>query len=180
MIIQIAIDPGISNGGIAWNNKDNIIHAIKIPVSKLNKKKNKQKYEHDQRQLLIDVFKKLINDYGKENIFVWMENVGFHQIGNNASASVSFGKHVAYLEMLMHVLGIKFKKIAPQIWLKKFPNLTKGSKPKEKQARKNEIKVMMQERYPNIKVTLALADALGILSWARDTHIVSSKRTRSK
>jgi hypothetical protein len=39
-----------------------------------------------------------------------------------------------------------------------------GAFPKDKKARKNAIKQMMQTRYPNIKVTLVNADALGILT----------------
>ena len=41
-----------------------------------------------------------------------------------------------------------------------------GALPKDKTARKNEIKRQMQARYPGIKITLSTSDALGILTWA--------------
>lgn len=180
-IIYVAIDPGKS-GGIAWSNiTGNNIFTAKMP-----------EHEQDKYDFFIN---RILNPYEDCIIQVWLENVGMHQQGNNASASVTFGKHVGQLEMLLFSIGlIKSKKIineknkeeypvdwtqykvAAQTWMKPLQPLTKGSESKLKQKRKNEIKEKMQERFPYLKVTLNTADALGILSWAMDKGEAKKKR----
>ena len=46
-----------------------------------------------------------------------------------------------------------------------------GTMPADKKARKNFIKEEMARRFPHLKVTLGVADALGILTWARTQPI---------
>ena len=43
-----------------------------------------------------------------------------------------------------------------------------GTMPADKKARKNAIKEEMARRFPHLMVTLGVADALGILCWARN------------
>lgn len=138
----IAIDPGAS-GAIAVRDTEGRVFVDDMP------------------ETLRDVWELLETD-GQEGIDVTaiMEDVGYHVMGNNASASAKFARHVGALEMALTGLGISWESVRPQKWMKHF-----GALPKDKGERKRRIKELVQRRYPHIKVTLANADALAILLW---------------
>ena len=133
----ITIDPGMS-GGIAYV-EDNYVHAIKMPDTLVD---------------LVDRLRELriICD---ECI---IEKVGQHRIGNSASSSVKFARHCGHIEAICATLGYSIEMVTPQKWMKQL-----GSLPKDKKARKNKIKEIVQLKCPNIKVTLATSDALGLM-----------------
>ena len=59
------------------------------------------------------------------------------------------------------MLGVPFRDVPPAVWMK-----TLGTLPKVKADRKRAIRELMARRHPHLTVTLATADALGILEWA--------------
>jgi len=137
----VAIDPG-ANGGIAYKTT-----CGEVKVEKL--------VSGDLKGLFCQ-FRSL-----SRGDVVVLEDVGFHVKGNNAQASATFAKHVGHLEMALAANWLEPVYVKPREWMKAL-----GPLPKDKTERKNEIKRLMQERYPHIKVTLWSSDALGILTWA--------------
>ena len=79
--------------------------------------------------------------------------------GQGVVSTWKFSENYTTWRMGMICLAIPFIEVTPQRWMKALGNL-----PKEKSERKNEIKSQMQKRYPGIKVTLANADALAMLT----------------
>jgi hypothetical protein len=101
----------------------------------------------------------LKHTYGKSVSYkCHQENVGFHIPGNSATASVKFAKHVGELNMLWQCFDIPVTLITPTKWMRALgcPNHL------EKAERKRWIKAKVQQLYPDKKVTLDLADGLGI------------------
>lgn len=92
-----------------------------------------------------------------------MEKVGFHRPGNSAVATAKFARHCGHLEAALYSAGIPFVEVTPQKWMQSL-----GALPADKRERKRAIREEMARRFPHIKVTLAVADALGILCWARN------------
>jgi hypothetical protein len=95
-----------------------------------------------------------------------MEKVGKHRLGNSAQSSAVFAKHVGHLEALLVAWELPTAEITATSWMTDVvPGRPKGVESQQVRARKNHIKDQMQRRYPDQKVTLATADALGILTY---------------
>lgn len=139
----LAIDPGAS-GGMAWTNHDGIAMCEKMP---------------DGMAEQIDRLRNII--VGNMIDRVYLEKVGSYMQGNSATAACTFARHCGHLEAGVYTLCIPCEQVAPTVWMKAI-----GTMPKEKRARKNGIKEVMARLYPHLQVTLATADALGILTWA--------------
>jgi len=139
---MIAIDPGCASGGIAWIDEDGIVRAMNMP---------------DGMTAIADELRTL-KASGISGALI--ENVGGYMPGNSATAAVKFARHVGHLEAICYCLGISTAKVAPNTWMTGI-----GSYPKDKAQRKRAIKEDMARRYPHLKVTLATADALGILTY---------------
>ncbi len=144
-MLLIAIDPGASGGIAVVSTTDNRPVVMKMPETPKD---------------IFDLFfgLNIVNGLPRLEIKAIVEKVGMHRQGNNASASCKFARHCGHIEMALIALGIPFEEVTPQKWMKSL-----GVMPKEKQARKNHIKDIVQRRYPSIKATLWNADALGIL-----------------
>lgn len=153
--LTVAIDPGLS-GGIAWtwsNEPEPLgVYARKMP---------------DTPKDILDLLNTLEErSCGCECI---MENVGGSRPGNAAKGSRTFAVHQGHLEMALLAAGIPVKKVTPAKWMNYLvPDRTKGEANYTK--RKNQIKAAVQARFPHLKVTLATADALGILLYAMDAE----------
>lgn len=91
-----------------------------------------------------------------------MERVGFHRPGNSAVATAKFARHCGHLEAALYALGVPFIEVTPRKWMAAI-----GALPADKQERKRAVREEMARRFPHLKVTLAVADALGILEWAK-------------
>ena len=146
MKVLVAIDPGAS-GAIAVRDSQGRVFVDAMPDT------------------LWDIYE-TINLYrvglpSRDLVSVVIEDAGYHVQGNNASASCKFARHCGHLEMALTAARFSWEAILPQKWMKSF-----GTLPKEKKDRKNAIKEKMQRLYPQIKVTLANADALALLTWA--------------
>ena len=154
----IAIDPGLS-GSIVCKT-DGRVHAFKMPDTR--------------KDLWL-----LILSLKTDDAFCWIEQVGTYVSGDSATASVTFARHCGHIDMALIAADIKHDTVTPQkwqYWLIGKPNYTKIPKEiskkerarilaKRKQERKNKIKEKMQGLYPELKITLALSDALGILHY---------------
>lgn len=148
----IAIDPGAS-GAIAVRDRDGGVFTYNMPDT------------------IKDVWDELSCLNNSLHLYAIIEDAGYHIQGNNASASCKFARHCGALEMALTGLSIPWEAVRPQKWMKHY-----GALPKEKKDRKNKIKELMQRRYPNIKVTLANADALAILTFAIETPSIGGTR----
>lgn len=154
----IGIDPGMA-GGIAWefNNK---IYAEKMPAT-----------PKDIYNFLYDLAS---GADGYEDIVCYIERVGGYMPGNSGPASVKFARHCGHLEMALLALNIKYIEVLPNKWMacfigkQKYPKSMAAAQKKRK--RKNIIKAKAQGLYPDIHVTLAISDALGILNYGDSEH----------
>jgi Holliday junction resolvasome RuvABC endonuclease subunit len=134
-----AIDPG-KNGGVAIYTPGMVTAA----------------------RILSDMFMVELLRHCSNHIVV-IEDVGYHVKGNNAQASATFARHVGWLLGAAAALEIGVSIVTPKTWQ---AALLGKAKHETKAHRKNAIKARVQSLYPHIKVTLATADALGILTWA--------------
>lgn len=152
----IAIDPG-ANGSIAFNFY-NKIHILKMP---------------ETAKLIYESIHAIVTKAdGHEDVHCFLEKVGGYVPGNAGPAAVKFARHCGHLEMSLIALRIQTTFVAPAVWMRKvlggnilYPiGMTSA---KKKTYRKNIIKSAMQKKNPSIKVTLAYADALGIMDYAQ-------------
>ncbi len=141
--MKLSIDPGVS-GGIAWVDDDGFVRAEKMP---------------EGMTAIADFLHDLVIGCGGATAY--LEKTGTYQPGNGGPGAVAFARHCGNLEGILYVLGVSTEQIAPSKW-----QAGLGKWPKEKAIRKREIKEAMGRRYPYLKVTLATADALGILTYA--------------
>lgn len=142
---MLGIDTG-KLGGFAWQG-GNIVATARMP---------------ETPEQIFGLLKAVKIEY--PNIFCFLENVGFYRPGNSAPAAVTFGKHVGHLQMALIALDIKTIKVSPVSWMK---YILSDIKYPDKTIRKNKIKSLMQEQYPDLKITLKTSDALGILTYAK-------------
>lgn len=138
----VAIDPG-ANGGFAIEGYDwDEIKVLKMP---------------DTYPAILDLLQKLSMEMIRPRAFI--EDVGYHVRGNNASASCKFARHVGHIEMALYAVNMPVQRVRPVDWQRKF------TLPKDKKQRKRKMKELMAAQYPYLKVTDWNADALGILTW---------------
>lgn len=158
--IMLAIDPGLS-GGMAWE-KDDKVYIESMPKTPK------------------DIFELLENISGSfHTIKCYIEKAGTYVSGNSGPAAAKFARHCGMLEGFLIALGISYQEILPSVWQQNFigkPNYPKIPKEiqgnarkrvlaQRKKERKNKIKIRAQALYPDLKITLATSDALGILSY---------------
>lgn len=157
----IGIDPGAS-GGIAWKDGEGAYGCIAMP-----------KTSCDIRDALIDLA------VCRDTTIVYIEKVGQHRQGNDASSSVKFGRNCALLEGILITLFLKTIEVPPTRWLNalgvtqptkrvKGENRPKKSKEQlaaERAERKHKTQDMMQKRYPTCKITLKTADAMALVAY---------------
>lgn len=151
----IAIDPGAS-GGIAWMSCfDGRVEAVKMP-------EGLSEQGHFIRKIALS------DGVSGCSVRCVLEKVGSYMPGNSGPASCKFARHCGHLEAILYMRDIPVIEVTPHKWQKHLATF-----PKDKQERKRAIKEMMARRYPHLKVTLATADALGILTWAIEKAVVS-------
>ncbi len=159
----IAIDPGVS-GGIA-TNKGGVVSAIKMPETPMD---------------IIYFLESLIDDTLERpgnSVKAYVERVGTYMPGNSGPAAVAFARHCGVLDAALLALRIPAVYPTPRAWMDAFigkqtyHKMPKAVPQKErlrilakrKTERKNKIKAKCQALWPELKITLAVADALGIL-----------------
>ncbi len=134
------IDPGYSGGICVLNKFGQVEYIYKCPDT-----------EHEMAYYL---------NYPTEsgeldtNGFVVIE--GAHSFPNQGvSSTFKFGMNYGTWLGILSALKIPYMIVSPQKWMKHF-----GSMPKEKKDRKNHLKRIGQQRFPNEKTTLATSDAV--------------------
>lgn len=153
----IAIDPGML-GGVACSD-GGTVYVFEMPDTPM------------------DIWKLILSMKTGNDDFAFIEQVGSYMPGNSGPAAVKFARHCGALDAFLIAAGIKHDTVLPakwEHWLIGKPNhpaIPKHVQGKErkkiltkrKQERKNKIKMKVQSLYPELKVTLKTADALGIL-----------------
>lgn len=171
----IAIDPGL-NGGIAWKSANGRTHAVSMPDSL-------QGLKETLNQARIYISPDFIGDRAEDmtigtccfdpDVTCFVEDV--HAMpGQGVTSMWTFGEHCGTLRGLLYALGIPVEKVQPKTWQKAIgatrPPIPKDATPSQKAQLKAEakrkIKDIVQSKFPNLKVTLKTADALGILMYA--------------
>ncbi len=142
MTEKIAIDPGWS-GAIVRKLSNGETVADRMPKT---------------YQEVMDYFEDIHTERSKHCICV-MERV-WAQPGNGIKAASSFTENITALKCALYATSIDTILVLPREWQKAMD----VDLPKDKKEKKNMIKALMQERYPDIKVTLWNADALAIMS----------------
>lgn len=155
----IAIDPGLS-GGIVYTLNEKI-YAEKMPDT--------PKKIYDKMSAIT-----LMAD-GYEGVKCYIEKTGSYRSGNSGVAAAKFARHCGNLESTLIALRVKYVEVTPKTWMDFFVGKIsyddKLSLAKKKTIRKNIIKTRAQALYPELKVTLALSDALGILNYAINKEV---------
>ena len=149
----IAIDPGAS-GGIAWTDIYGSVCAEKMP---------------DGMAAQIDRLREIVA-FGSGSIGAVMERVGGYMPGNAGPGAVKFARHCGHIEAALYCMGVPTEQVGAAQWMQVCGPLPKGMDAESKRARKNAIKDAVARRFPHLSVTLATADALGILWWAMQRH----------
>jgi len=142
--IYIGIDPGKA-GGICFLMDDEI-KTFKCPAT-----------THDMAEELI-----LAKDIRKCTAVV--EKVWSFP-GQGVRSTFNFGYNYGVWIGILSALKIRYKLVPPGTWMKHY-----GSMPKEKKDRKNYLKQLAQQMYPDHKVTLYNADAILLANYIKKTH----------
>ncbi|WP_333615725.1 DUF460 domain-containing protein [Bacteroides pyogenes] len=146
----VGIDPGL-NGAIAvLDMNGNLVEVTKMPQT-----------PHD----ILDFIRK----YEGSDCVCYLEKVGQGMPGQSSKATATFARHNGHLEMALMACGIKTEMVLPNRWEKSYS--LGSSKGHSKTEWKNILKTKAQQLFPNVKVTLALADALLIAEYARKQEL---------
>lgn len=145
----IAIDPG-KNGGLVLRSKNEIISVDAMPSTCMDLTELLEKY-------------KALSIQSNETLTAYIEIV--HAMPGQGTVSMfTFGQGFGHLEQALADFRIRTVKVQPNAWQ---TALSLSSKGRTKREHKNILKQRAQELFPNIKVTLANADALLISEYAR-------------
>ncbi len=149
----VGVDPG-ANGGIAMIYKDEC---------------TSWRFPKDRKQL-IKIIKAIKRTNRVNRIVCYIENV--HAFPTDArSRAFAFGKNYGVWLGMLTAFSLCYNKVTPSTWQSHF-----GSLPKEKKDRKNKIKQIAQEHYPENKITLATADAILIALFAKEEYYANTRR----
>lgn len=146
----IAIDPGKS-GGIAVAFGDLPVRCFRMPAT-----------EGDVLALL-----RQLAAEPAYTVAVVEEVSGFTGRGQPGSSMFKFGRGFGFLLGVLQSLGVRVELVKPQRWQKSL-SLGTASSCASTTEWKNKLKAAAQRLHPGIEVTLAVADALLILEYARN------------
>ena len=88
--------------------------------------------------------------------------------GNSARSMFTFGSNYGMWLGLLAAYNIPYTQVTPAKWIRSY-----GSMPKAKTQRKNHLKHLAQQRYPDLKVTLATADAILLAHYCKDLQAIN-------
>ena len=151
--VYIGIDPGVS-GGIACITCEELF-TVKCPetIADMNDK--------------VEAIAKLVAHTGYKAYAV-IESV--HSMpGQGVVSTFKFGMNYGMWLGILSANKISYTQATPQKWMKWL-----GSMPKDKKARKNHIKHLAQQRYPDTKITLATSDAVMLAEYCRYNTITTA------
>ena len=143
--IYIGIDPGKNGGiGIIYNDQ---AYCMRCPATVLEMAKE----INDCIELAPDIQKQAIIE-------------AVHSFPNQGVKSVfTFGEGYGKWLGILAAYKIPYIQVTPQKWQKYF-----GSLSRDKKERKNQLKHLAQQRYPDIKITLATADAMLLATYLKE------------
>lgn len=144
---MLSIDPG-KNGGIAYANySDGTVEAVSMPKT-------------DEK--IIDLFKRLQTETLQ---IVHLESlVKYTGVKMPGSSMAVYAGNEGFVRGVTKALGFTVKQVQPKAW--QAHHAMKREKKESKTAWKNRLKTLAQTLFPQLKVTLATADALLILNAA--------------
>jgi crossover junction endodeoxyribonuclease RuvC len=141
----IGVDPG-ANGGVAVIYESGRACAWPMPA------------DSD----LIELLRDLMNVEGDVKVTAFLEQVGgFIGKGQPGSAMFQFGDSFGFLRGVLQALGISTELVRPQTWQRGLA----GLRGLEGAARKRALRDHASRIFPDLKPTLATADALLIARW---------------
>ena len=144
-IEYLGIDPGQS-GGIVKVTSNGFVFATKMPETER------------------DIWEAIRDTDG----IALIEKV--HSMPDQGVASsFKFGKGYGFLRGCLIAGGIPFEEVTPQAWIKGLAIPSKA-KTETRTQWKNRLKAMAQQMFPQLKVTLATADALLIATYNKRKH----------
>jgi len=85
--------------------------------------------------------------------------------GNSGRSMFTFGCNYGQWLGILATLKIPYIQVTPHKWMAHH-----GSMPKNKKDRKNHIKHLAQQRFPDVDITLATSDAMLIANYMRETN----------
>jgi len=98
---------------------------------------------------------------------IYMEQLtGFTGRTNTGSSNFKMGKYYYPIETLCFAFDKRLVMVPPQRWMKALGTGTRSSYSDQTQW-KNHLKEMAQRLYPEIKITLKVADSLLLLEYAK-------------
>jgi len=148
-MIYIGIDPGKS-GGIAIITNE-FAEAVKMPET--------------ERDLYEKILSTTMFLEDNKSIFCILEKV--HSMPGQGVVSVcTFCGNNASIRMALIASKIPFETVTPHTW-QKYLGIVKRGKDESKTKFKNRLKAKAQELFPELKITLAIADALLIAEYCR-------------
>lgn len=147
----LAIDPGAS-GGLAWHFTTGQNFAVKMP-----------KTTGDLIEFLT-IVRSNLKANGDGPLTVFLEDMVKYTGKNTPSSAIAvYARNFGIVEGAVQALGLRLELVRAQTWQKE---LGLGKSDGNKTAWKNKLKAMAQRLYPDITVTLAVADALLLLEYA--------------
>ena len=150
----LAIDPGAS-GGLAWCDPQGRFVADSLPDT--------------DGDLLAYLETVVTAADGAANVSAYLEQVGgFIGKPQPGSAMFKFGRGYGFLLGVLMTLRVRVELVTPQRWQKGLCLGTSNGLPKPDWKRK--LKGQAERLYPGQRVTLATADALLLLEYARRTE----------
>ena len=87
--------------------------------------------------------------------------------GNSARSMFNFGTNYVQWLGILATLKIPYILVTPHRWMQHY-----GSRPRDKKDRKNHLKALAQQRFPDASITLATSDAILICNYLKETNKV--------
>jgi hypothetical protein len=148
----MGIDPGASGGLVISDNDE--IHVVRF----------KNETPHDIAAWLA-MYSPMLGF--TENVRAVFEKV--HAMPSQGVVSTfSFGESVGMIKGLLTAYKIPYVEVTPQKWVKSY-GMSKG-KFESITDWKNRLKAKAQEMYPDMKITLDVADAILIMHYNKNTE----------
>ena len=143
----IGIDPGIK-GGIAFIYDDDY-HVVNTPNT-----------VQEMAKTLMDM-----KDIAPNTPTYCCIEAVHSMPGNSGRSMFTFGTNYGQWMGILATLHIPYVLVTPHKWMSWY-----GSRPKNRKDRKNHLKNLAQQRFPNAKITLGTADAMLIANYLRETN----------
>tara|TARA_Y100001963_G_C6781993_1_gene450466 strand:+ start:2097 stop:2552 length:456 start_codon:yes stop_codon:yes gene_type:complete len=86
--------------------------------------------------------------------------------GNSGRSMFTFGTNYGQWLGILATLKIPYIQVTPHKWMSHY-----GKMPKVKKDRKNHIKHLAQQRFPNVKINLTTSDAMLIANYLKETNV---------